>query len=92
MTDLEMDLILANAEISLLKKRLAELQDIPQRCKFPDGITIKPDGVHELDPCSYAVMETHRDVTVEVLQCQKCGHIEISWYYQEDTEDGDSDG
>jgi hypothetical protein len=24
------------------------------RCRFPDGLAVKPDGVHELDPCVYA--------------------------------------
>ena len=57
------------------------------RCKMPDGITIKPDGEHELDPCTYVLKEIHRNVTVEILQCKECGHIPIGWYPQEDTED-----
>ena len=62
------------------------------KCSFGDGVTIKPDGIHELDPCRYEVIERHRNVTVEVLRCKVCGHIEKTWYRQENTEDGDIDG
>lgn len=57
------------------------------KCAPPDGVTIKPDGKHPLDPCEYEVKEIHRNVTVEVIRCRKCGHTEISWRRQEDTED-----
>jgi len=57
------------------------------KCSFPEGITIKPDGENELDPCPYRLKEIHRNVTVEVSQCPICGHIEISWVRQDDTED-----
>ena len=58
-----------------------------EKCSFGNGVAIKPDGINELDPCSYEVMETHRNVTVEVLRCKRCGHIEILWHRQEDTID-----
>lgn len=45
-----------------------------------ENITIKPDGVNELDPCLYETIETHENVTVEILRCKRCGNIEISWY------------
>lgn len=57
------------------------------RCRFPQGITIKPDGVNQLDPCTYKVKEIHTNVTVTVSQCEKCGHVDISWERQEETED-----
>lgn len=41
------------------------------RCTFPGGITYRPDGKSELDPCQYEVIEKHRNVTVEVLRCKK---------------------
>ena len=56
------------------------------KCQFPDGITIKPDGVNDLDPCVYNLMEEHRNVTVRVYQCPKCGSVDISWVKQDDTE------
>lgn len=59
------------------------------RCTFPGGITYRPDGKNELDPCRYEVIEKHRNVTVEVLRCKKCGHVEIAWARQENTEDDD---
>lgn len=49
------------------------------KCQLPDGITIKPDGKHELDPCWYQEIEVHHNCTVRVLRCKNCGHIEISW-------------
>lgn len=58
-----------------------------KKCKFPNGIKIKPDGINELDPCIYELIEVHRNVTVEVRRCKKCGNIDISWIRQEDTED-----
>lgn len=49
------------------------------RCQWPDGMEIRPDGVHRLDPCTYDVIEEHRGVTVRVLKCRRCGHQEIEW-------------
>lgn len=57
------------------------------KCKFPNGITIKPDGVHELDPCAYKEIGRYANVTISILRCKKCGHVEISWFRQEDTEE-----
>ena len=57
------------------------------KCEFPNGMTIKPDGVNELDSCIYEVVEKYANVTIEVLRCKNCGHTEISWYRQEDTEE-----
>jgi hypothetical protein len=57
------------------------------KCKFPNGIVIKPDGVNELDPCRYKVTEIHKNVTVEVSKCTVCGAVNISWHRQDDTED-----
>ena len=56
------------------------------KCKFPDGVTIKPDGVNDLDPCIYEEVEKYANVTVTVLRCARCGHTEILWERQEDTE------
>lgn len=55
------------------------------KCEMPDGISIRPDGVHELDACSYEVSEVYKNVTVEILKCKKCGNISIGWYKQPDT-------
>lgn len=56
------------------------------KCQFPDGITIKPDGVNELDPCIYEEIEKYENVTLVVLRCKKCGHIETEIILQENTE------
>lgn len=45
-----------------------------------------------MDPCQYEVIEKYRNVTIEILRCKNCGHVEISWYRQDDTEEGDVDG
>lgn len=62
-----------------------------EKCHLPPGITIKLDGVNELDPCIYEEVECYKNVTVHVMRCQQCGHIELSWERQEDTEEVDLD-
>lgn len=57
-----------------------------RKCSF-GNIVIKPDGIHDLDACDFKVVEKLRNVTIEVIRCEKCGHEEISWYRQEDTEE-----
>ena len=32
------------------------------------------------------IKQAYRNVTIEVLQCKKCGHIELSWKRQDNTE------
>ena len=49
------------------------------KCKWPEGVDIRPDGVHSLDPCQYILTETHRNVDVYVNVCKKCGHVDIAW-------------
>lgn len=56
------------------------------KCSFGD-ITIKPDGINELDPCIYEDIEMYTNVTIVISRCTKCGHIEISWMRQDDTEE-----
>ena len=58
-----------------------------EKCQHPGGVIIKPDGINELDPCRYRTTEIHRNVTVLVNVCQVCGHVDLSWLRQEDTED-----
>ena len=48
------------------------------KCSF-DGYSIRPDGIHDLDPCLYEDIEIHTNCTVIVSRCKKCGHVEISW-------------
>ena len=56
-----------------------------KKCEFPEEITIKPDGEHELDPCVYEEVERYENVTVIVSKCKNCGHIDISWLRQPNT-------
>jgi hypothetical protein len=56
------------------------------KCQHPNGITIKPDGIHELDPCIYEDTEMYTNVTVIVSKCKVCGNVDIRWMRQEDTE------
>ena len=55
------------------------------KCQFPDGITIKPDGVNELDPCKYKTKQVFSNVIVEISECKNCGNIDVSWYKTADT-------
>lgn len=51
----------------------------PNKCKWPDGISIKPDGINELDPCIYEEVEVIENCTVRLLRCKYCGHEEWEW-------------
>ena len=57
------------------------------RCSHGEGITVKPDGVNELDPCRYREVQVLKNVTIHVLECVYCGHIELEFERQENTED-----
>lgn len=52
-----------------------------------NGITIRPDGIHELSPHHYVLMQKLKNVTIEILHCKVCGKVSIGWYRQEDTEE-----
>ncbi len=57
-----------------------------EKCKMPEGFVIKPDGVHELDPCVYEDIQMIVNCTVVVSRCKRCGHVELSWIRNDDTE------
>ena len=57
-----------------------DLKRNKEKCSFPDGVIIKPNGEDELDPCLYEEIETHYNCMVKVLRCKKCGHIEWEWF------------
>lgn len=57
------------------------------KCTFPNGTAIKPDGIHELDPCIYETKEIYTNVTIEVMRCKNCGAERIVWWRQENTEE-----
>lgn len=60
-----------------------------EKCCFKDvngnPITIKPNGHDELDPCDYVEVARLKNVTISILQCRKCGHMEIAWERQDNT-------
>ena len=55
------------------------------KCKLPEGVVIKPDGIHELDPCVYETQEVYSNVIVEIVKCKKCGHVSVMWHRTDDT-------
>ena len=56
------------------------------KCSF-NGVSIRPDGIHELDPCVYEDIEKYANVTIIISRCKKCGNIEMSWIRQDNTEE-----
>ena len=56
------------------------------RCSHGDGVTVSIAGV-PVDPCVYKEIQTFRNVTVHILRCKRCGHTEIEWERQENTEE-----
>lgn len=63
----------------------SDCYDEHRKCNL-EGLEIRPDGIHPLDPCVYEIVEEHPNVTVEVLRCRKCKHQEISWYRPKEEE------
>lgn len=57
------------------------------RCDFPHGVTIKPDGEYEMNPCDFKLVLRYENVTVEILECKKCGDVSIGWHRQKDTKE-----
>lgn len=53
------------------------------KCHWADGTEIRL-GDNEVDPCLYEEIETVEHCTVHILQCSKCGHIEILWEREKD--------
>lgn len=55
-------------------------------CEFPEGIVVKPDGIHELEfPCRFREAEKYANVTVTISYCKNCGRQLIEWTRQSDT-------
>ena len=51
-----------------------------KECKYPEGFVIRPDGIHDLDPCIFEEDEVWKNVVVQILKCKRCGKISIGWY------------
>jgi hypothetical protein len=58
---------------------------VSKRCEHPDGAIVRI-GEHEVDPCLYEEIEKWENVTVVVCRCKKCGHVELEWHMQDNTE------
>lgn len=56
------------------------------KCQLTAGLSIKPDGVHEMEPHRFSLREIHRNVTVIIMRCIDCGATEVVWEKQDDTE------
>lgn len=54
-----------------------------EKCEWPDGISFRPDGVNELDPCLYEDVESiyisSLGITIIVSKCVRCGNIDVSY-------------
>ena len=55
------------------------------KCKHQDGQITELFG-YPVDPCILKTVEKYKNVTVSVDKCINCGHVEISWERQDDTE------
>lgn len=61
-----------------------------EKCSWKN-IRICPDGEHELDPCLYKEVMKLKNVTIQILRCERCGHYTIGWTRQPDTEEIEDD-
>lgn len=50
-----------------------------QECRWPEGVTVKPDGVHEADAHEWVEEEIVENATVHVLRCKTCGVVSCGW-------------
>lgn len=50
-----------------------------QECRWPEGVTVKPDGVHEADAHEWVEEEIVENTTVHVLRCKTCGAVSCGW-------------
>ena len=57
------------------------------KCTLPAGLTIKPDGVHQLAAGLFETEQVFTNCTVEVSHCKHCGEYELSWYRTAATEE-----
>lgn len=57
---------------------------MPEKCQYPEGVHLVI-GKNEVDPCLYEEIEKYQNVTITVLRCKRCGHIELEWEKQENT-------
>lgn len=80
--DLQSTILRLEGELQKMRSKVS----VDAKCQLPDGAIIKPDGKHELDPCVYREIEAYKNVTVHVLRCKNCGHTEVEWERQENTE------
>ena len=55
-----------------------EPYESPVKCISGD-VRVTLDGETEIDPCQYELIDMRENCIVEVLQCTKCGHIEVMW-------------
>lgn len=61
------------------------------KCSHGKGVSLKLFGF-AVDACTYRNVEIHRNVTVIVSRCDKCGEITYGWQRQENTESEYLDG
>lgn len=61
----------------------------PSTCSFGKDVSVKLDGVHELSPHPLKLSQRLKNVTVEILECPKCGETSVGWYRQPNTEEID---
>lgn len=58
-------------------------------CTFGENVSVKLDGIHELSPHPLKLSQRLKNVTVEILECPKCGETSVGWYRQANTEEID---
>lgn len=56
-------------------------------CTFGENMSVKLDGIHELSPHPLKLSQRLKNVTVEILECPKCGETSVGWYRQANTEE-----
>lgn len=65
------------------------MEDLNQLFTSDDGtqVSIRPDGIHELDLRHWVLERKLRNCTIEILYCPETDEYSVGWYEQEDTEE-----